>query len=345
VRIWIDVENPPQVQYLAPLQAGFESAGADVVLTARDYGETFDLLRARGTPFRPVGASYGRRRWQKALGMLGRVRALRSSLKPDRPDAVVHAGRAAALAARTLGAASFAINDYEFSDMKADRFAGSYVFFPDAIEADSFRRQGFAADRLLPFSGLKEDLTFADLDIAAVAPHRFQDEPDPRLARVLVRPAAEDSHYYRAESGEITLELLRFLSRRDDTVVVFAPRYPRQADYLGRYDWTVQPIMLDRAVPFVSLLKAVDAVVSSGGTMIREAAYLGVPAYSTFRGEQAAVDRFLESTGRLRFLSTPADFARIRLTKAGSPEPLRSNPRLRDEIVAAVLERTAARRN
>ena len=51
MRIWIDVENPPQVQYLTPLADAFRQAGADVVLTARDYGSTYALLEGRGVPF------------------------------------------------------------------------------------------------------------------------------------------------------------------------------------------------------------------------------------------------------------------------------------------------------
>jgi uncharacterized protein len=339
MRIWIDVENPPQVQYLVPLEAAFAATGAEVVVSARDYGETFDLLRARRVDFRPIGSSYGGRKWQKALGLLGRTRAIRSALKRERPDAVVHAGRAAPLAARMVGAESFAINDYEFSDMTADRFARSWVLFPDAIDRAELRRQGFRDDRLLPFRGLKEDLTFAGVDVDAAQTHRFEPEPDERLVRVLVRPAAEESHYYRRESGEITSDLLRFLSGRDDTVVVFAPRYPHQAEYLAELKWAVPPVPLERAVPFLSLLKAVDAVVSTGGTMIREAAYLGVPAYSTFRGEQGGVDRFLESEGRLRFLASPDDFGKLQFTKSGRLEPLASNPGLREELVGAVLER------
>lgn len=339
MRIWIDVENPPQTQYLLPLKEGFEAAGAEVVVTARDYGETYALLRDRGVPFEPVGTSYGGGKVRKVLGLLGRTRALRSRVKGGRPDAVFHAGRAAALAARTLRIPSFAINDYEFSDMTADRFVGSHVFFPDVIDIAEFRRQGFRDERLHPFRGLKEDLTFAGLELDAVAPYRLDPEPDPQLVRVLVRPAAEESHYYRAESGELTLELLRYLSGRDDAVVLFSPRYPRQLEYLGAFAWKVPPVPLTRAAPLVPLLQAVDAVVSSGGTMIREAAYLGVPAYSTFRGRQGGVDTFLESTGRLAFITAPADFERIRFARREPLSPLASNPGLRAELVAAVLER------
>jgi hypothetical protein len=42
-----------------------------------------------------------------------------------------------------------------------------------------------------------------------------------------------------------------------------------------------------------------DLVVSGGGTMNREAAALGVPVYSIFRGQIGAVDRELARQGRL----------------------------------------------
>ena len=45
-----------------------------------------------------------------------------------------------------------------------------------------------------------------------------------------------------------------------------------------------------------------DLVISGGGTMNREAAALGVPVYSVFRGRIGAVDRYLSRTGRLVLL-------------------------------------------
>ena len=46
--VWIDIDNPPQVQYLLPFRRAFEERGFDVVVTARDYGITLELLRDRG---------------------------------------------------------------------------------------------------------------------------------------------------------------------------------------------------------------------------------------------------------------------------------------------------------
>ena len=70
----------------------------------------------------------------------------------------------------------------------------------------------------------------------------------------------------------------------------------------------------DHPVNGLNLIWHSDLVVSGGGTMNREAAALGVPVYSIFRGKIGAVDRYLADTGRLTLLETPADvYAKLKL--------------------------------
>jgi predicted glycosyltransferase len=57
----------------------------------------------------------------------------------------------------------------------------------------------------------------------------------------------------------------------------------------------------------MNLLWYSDLVVSGGGTMNREAAALGVPVYSIFRGTIGAVDRYLEAEGRLTLVTSVED--------------------------------------
>jgi predicted glycosyltransferase len=211
------------------------------------------------------------------------------------------------------------------------------------IDPAAFERRGIHPDRLISFRGLKEDVSFRGLDLAAVPPHTFPGLNGGPPVRLLYRPPAEESHYYRPASGDLSLELLRYLARRPDAVVIFVPRYPRQEEYLDRFSWVTRPIVLRDAVPFASLLKSVDLVVSSGGTMAREAAYLGVPAYSIFQGELGAVDRHLASLGRLRLVSSPAEFSTIALERRPPSGVLGSNPHLAEEIAATVLARASRR--
>lgn len=336
MRVWIDIENPPQVQYLLPLRPAFERLGADVVVTARDYGNTFELLEQSGTPYTPVGATYGAAKVRKVTGLAGRTAKLARFLRrTGRPDASVSASRAAVVTGRLLRHPSFVIVDYEYVSLVVQRVMRSYVLYPDAIEPSVFTARGIRDRELVPFRGLKEDLSFAGIDVEGEPAHELKAGDD--LVRALVRPAAEESHYYREESGQMTLRVLEHLAADERALVVFAPRYPRQTEYLAALEWRNEPIVLDRAVPFVSLLKAVDLVISSGGTMLREAAYLGVPAYSTFQGEAGAVDRHLERLGRLHLLAGSTDLDRIAIEKSGPLRPLESNPGLVDEIAARVV--------
>ena len=65
--------------------------------------------------------------------------------------------------------------------------------------------------------------------------------------------------------------------------------------------------MPDHVVDGMDLIWFSDLVISGGGTMNREAAALGVPVYSIFRGKLGAVDKYLAEAGRLTLLLTPED--------------------------------------
>ena len=58
-------------------------------------------------------------------------------------------------------------------------------------------------------------------------------------------------------------------------------------------------IIPEHAVDGMNLIWFSDLVISGGGTMNREAAALGVPVYSIFRGKIGAVDRHLQQEGKL----------------------------------------------
>jgi predicted glycosyltransferase len=344
VRVWIDIDNSPQARYLLPLVRRFEEAGHDVVLTARAYGDTFAILRSEGATFEPVGSSFGKGIPRKLYGLAKRRRQLIRFFDQQsaQPDLVVTGSRAAGLAARKLGIPSFIIVDYEYVNLFIYRLSRSHIVHPNVINGGALERHGIRPERLMPFDGLKEDIAFVDVDLAAVTPHDFGDNGK-STPRVLFRPPAEESHYYRSESRDLALELLRFLAAKEARII-FSPRYRSQLAYLDEIAaWREEPIVLHYPVHFVALLKGVDAVVSAGGTMLREAAYLGVPAYSIFRGNIGAVDRYLASIDRLTLVASPADFSRIKLTRGPSISPLQNDKAtVAGELTDMILERARA---
>jgi predicted glycosyltransferase len=338
VRLWVDIENPPQAQYLTPLAVAFQRAGAEVLITARDLGITFDLLREQGVAFQPVGEGFGPRKWQKAIGVARRARALRKIVRQGpRPDALVAVSRPSVLVARLLGSPSFMVCDYEHADLRVYRLARSFILHPAVIRQEVFVEKGFRPERLIEFAGLKEDISFSRLDIDSVRPHEL-DVAD-GLVRVLFRPPAAESHYYVSRSGTLARELLERLAADDRLVVVFSPRYAWQIEQLSDLTWANPPVVLKDAVPFVSLLKSVDLVISSGGTMLREAAWFGVPAYSIFQSEIGSVDRYLQQVNRVELISSADEFGRIRVETLARRQPPMAVPGVPERVVEAVLER------
>jgi predicted glycosyltransferase len=338
--VWIDIDNPPQVQYLLPFKAPFEARGFEVVVTARDYGITLELLRGRGIAHHAVGGEVVGGRVRKAGAALRRARTLgRLFGRSDRPDIVLTASRAAALAGRRFGTPTFTLIDYEHVDLKVPRVTGSYVLHPEAIGREVFEAKGFARDRLIGFVGLKEGITFSDVDLQAIAP--FDLGPAATGApRLLFRPPAERAHYYAGRATDLTTAMLEQLAARHDVQVVLAPRYDHQIAYVERLDWVQPPIVLRHPAPFAPLLLAIDAVMSSGGTMLREAAYLGIPAYSIFRSEIGAVDRYLETAGRLRIVEQAGELEQIAFEAAGPVAPVFAPGR---ELVDGLVDEMVAR--
>jgi predicted glycosyltransferase len=335
MRLWFDIDNPPQVRYLVPLAHAAAELGHGVVVTARDYGMTYSILRDEGVAFAPVGRSFGKGKVRKVSGVVRRSRELSSLLRRERPDVLITGSRSGALAARRLGIPSFVIVDYEYTDARVYRLAGTRFLHSHLIPPEVLEEQGILRGRLIPFRNMKEELSFDGMDVDAVVPHRFGSAG---TVRVLVRPAAEESHYYRPESRELTLALLRWFAARPDAEVVYSLRAESQArDIEAVGPWQRPPVVLRHPLPFVALLKGVDAVVSAGGTMLREAAYLGVPAYSVFQGSIGAVDRHLASIGRLTLLRDQADFQRIVIQRRPPLAPLRSEPGAARELIAIVV--------
>ena len=95
--------------------------------------------------------------------------------------------------------------------------------------------------------------------------------------------------------------------------MVLLPRNERQSMSI-RNEWpeliqSGKVIIPDHVVDGLNLLWFSDLAISGGGTMNREAAALGVPVYSIFRGSIGGVDRYLSESGRLVLIEKVEDLS------------------------------------
>jgi hypothetical protein len=132
--------------------------------------------------------------------------------------------------------------------------------------------------------------------------------------------------------------------------MVIVPRNESQKEWIEQ-NWlefchSRRIIIPEHVVDGLNLLWHSDLVISGGGTMNREAAALGVPVYSIFRGKIGAVDQYLADTGRLVLLKSAADVeAKLVVSKRSFRDAVKSsNGRALENIVEGVEHALGSRR-
>ena len=352
-RIWIDLANSPHVLLFAPLVERLRGRGFEVLLTARDFAQTVPLLEQYGLEAEVIGGHTGSGRGRKTARMLGRTAALVRWARRRRIDlAVSHNSYAQCLAAKLLRIPAATLMDYEHQPASHLSFRlADRVIVPFPFPDSALRRFGASPGRTRRYQGLKEEIYLAEFAPDPSFPAKLAAALDPPVPPdwnlekdpvAVLRPPARFALYHGFEN-RLFLDALDRIASAANVRVVFSPRTPAQAaEVLSRGIANLR--VLSRGVRGLDLLRAADLVVSAGGTMNREAALLGTPAYSVLAAPLGAVDLWLIEQGRLIFLRERGDLDRIRIEKVGDRDRSAPNPRLADEVLDLILETLPAGR-
>lgn len=177
---------------------------------------------------------------------------------------------------------------------------------------------GTIKDHMLKYPGIKEDVYVPDFTPDSSIKNKLGLNGKDLI--ITIRPPATEAHYYRPQSKGLFDATVNYLGHREDTRLVIVPRDEKQTTWI-KSEWAEwctdgKIIIPEQVVDGLNLIWHSDFVISGGGTMNREAAALGVPVYSIFRGQIGAVDRYLADRGRLILLGSPEDVqTKINLVK------------------------------
>ena len=305
-KIWIDLDNSPHVPFFAPIIDELQNRGYSIMLTARNAYQVRELADLFHLKYKLIGHHQGKNKIRKLFGVCVRGMQLIPTVLKEKPDlALSHGSRSQLIVCAGLRIPSVLILDYECAK-RLVLIEPTWYMCPEVIPSSVFRCD---PKRVLKYPGIKEDVYVP----------RFV--PDPQIrpelglgnddVLVTVRPPATEAHYHRPQSDELFEAVIEFLSRRPEVKIVMLPRNEKQAVHL-RNHW---PALFEnrkiriphQVVDGLNLIWHSDLVISGGGTMNREAAALGVPVYSTFRGKIGAVDQYLSDRGRLILLESVQD--------------------------------------
>jgi len=332
-KIWVDLDNSPHVPFFAPIIDELQNRGFSVLVTARDCFQVCDLANLLKVQHKAIGRHYGKHRLFKIVGVCVRSMQLAPTVFREKPDlAISHGSRSQLLASALLRVPSIVIFDYEFAK-GLEYLRPTWLMAPEVIGQEALGAKG----KIKFYPGIKEDVyvprfrpdssIFSDLGITA------------HDVVVTLRPPATEAHYHNPES-EVLLDAVFGLIRDTPNVkVILLPRN-RNQELAIRRSWSSlfdcgKVMVPERVVDGLNLIWHSDLVISGGGTMNREAAALGVPVYSIFRGKPGAVDRFLAQEGRLVFIEAAGD-VRQKIICKPRPRPADTqtgNSRALDAIV------------
>jgi predicted glycosyltransferase len=313
-KVWIDLENSPHVPFFGPIIKELEERGCQVVLTARDCFQVCELADMAGLKYRKIGRHYGKNSIAKLVGLGFRVVQMTPFALREKPTITVcHGSRSLLVLSALLGIPSINIADYEHADHRLTTWLGSvqnkWVMTPDVIPPDIFVKHGMLKDHVLHYPGIKEDVYTPFF------------KPDPSLKDTLglqstdvvvtIRPPATEAHYHNPESEKLLMAVFELLGAHPEIKTILLPRTHKQEAELRQARpemFAAGAILVPKhAVDGLDLIWYSDVVISGGGTMNREAAALGIPVYSLFRGTMGAVDKHLAETGKLVLLESEQD--------------------------------------
>jgi len=299
--IWIDLENSPHVLFFNPIVNELKKRGWKVLVTVRDYAQVIGLCNLFHLEYTKIGHHYGKNKIAKSVGLVVRSLQLLPVLMKEKPCiAVSHGSRSQIVVSNLVGLPTIMMYDYEYTK-KIPFFRPTLAIVPEMLRDEDVKD---SADRISRYPGIKEDVYAANLvpDSSILKQLGIHEEE----LIITIRPPATEAHYHNSKSDELFSAVMNHIIRTSNTKIIIMPRTEKQRHEI-QTTWAEsvrnsQIIMPEQVVDGLNLIWHSDIVISAGGTMIREAAALSVPAYSIFGGKIGAVDRYLNETGRLTFI-------------------------------------------
>ncbi len=331
MRVWVDCTAAAHPLVLRPLIERLEERGHEVMVTAREYGQTLGILERLGIPYTAVGSHGGASTLGKGGALAGRSARLARLVWERRPQlALAHGSVDLAVVSSLFRIPSAQMQDYEFAGWQRQIAfrAASKVLMPDSIPLERLKKIGAKERKLVRYPGLKEEYYLADFTPNAAVLDELG--LDREMVLVVVRPPPETSEYHA--HNDLYGETIQRLASAVEAQTVVIPRTERQGTEV-RAMGAANLIVPERAIDAQSLIAFADLVVSAGGTMNREAVALGTSVFTTFAGRMGGVDEALIADGRLQVLG---DTTELPLRKRDSPPGVR-NPRDPGLLVEGVL--------
>ncbi len=329
--IWFDITNTPHVHFQLALYKDLKKSGYQFQFTAREFSETSRLLKANlDEEFKLIGGHHGKGYFSKVLGLS--IRFLKVFKNAPVFDISISNGSEGAIWTAWLKrkkSIAFGDND-QARQWTYSRFV-NYCFFPDVIDKNILIKQGIKKKKLYQYHGYKEDVYIADY-----MPDREFLTGLPFDHYILVRPENVQANYIRnGNVKSITPELLKLLTQKGYNIL-YLPRY----DFDKYYTKGLKNIFIpENPMNGLDACYHADAVLTGAGTFAREAACLGVPAFSFYAGKELlTVDKSMIKKGWTFFSRDPREIVNYLPKTKRRDSSLNRSKEVKKEVIEKLEE-------
>jgi len=342
VNIWIDLANSPHVLFFAPIMKQLAQNNHRLLITLKDFSETVGLAERYGIHGDVIGKHSGRNRAKKAVCTFTRSIRLTRHIQGDKVDiAVSHNSYAQIIAGKLKGCKTVTIMDYEGQPANhlAFRLADKIIvpeYFPD----ESLKKSGAHFSKVYKYKGYKEQVylsnfvpneSFFKEVVEKCDLNSDWDITKTILVTIRTDPTMAAYHHFK---NPLFGPLLRQFNQNPEVTAIVLPRTSEQRKEIKAKFTNLK--IPDQPLDGSNLVFYSDLVISAGGTMNREAAILGTPAYTIFAGKLPAVDKSLIGQGRMTPILSNNDLKKIKLDKKRQRDILK-NHNLCVEIIHQIL--------
>ncbi|MHA1583997.1 MAG: DUF354 domain-containing protein [Promethearchaeota archaeon] len=304
-KIWIDVEEPKTGIMFKSIFRKFQDAGAELLITARDFDSTHKIMDDLGIKYLKVGKHGGADIQEKLKTYIDRLSELFPIITKEKPDFLVTFGSVEG----TRIAYGLQIPSIGFSDEPRSVYVSKLYFpyigmliTPDCIPIEQYNALHATNDRIIRYNGIDEVAWLRHYQPNREILKKFNVEPgkfvlmrsEPTFACYFVDKLKPNETFIAKYFPEILKECPEqtyFLLVRTEGQEKWLKEQLK--DYLPN-----KKIQITRYLPnIVDLCFYASLVVSGGGTIVRESAMLNVPSIEFFPGESAPQEKWLVKNG------------------------------------------------
>ena len=304
-KIWIDVEQPKTAIMFNSLFRMFEKEETELLITARDYDSTYQILDDFGVEYKKIGRHGGEKLEDKLETYITRLKQLFPIIKKFSPDYfITFLSVEGTRIAYGLKIPSIAMNDEPRNEPVCKLihpFIGN-IITPECIPKDLYIRLYADPEKIIRYNGLDEIAWLSEYTPNPEILEKFDIEKGKFL---IIRTEPTNACYFidklKPEETLISKFFPPIYKKFPNHKYFLLVRSKRQEQFLSKklkIFIKEKNVIITQYLPnIVDLCFYGALIISGGGTIVRESSLLNVPSIEFFPGESAPQEIFLIKNG------------------------------------------------